>query len=86
MLLGFGLQVPDDTKLILQAVKVEPNEVRSELVSQVIKDPETTLPSPSEKKHFSGQHENLTQVRTPCFVFFYIYFDLFHYHQSALVW
>jgi len=52
--------VPDDTKLILQAVKVEPNETRSELVSQVFKDTET-LASTSEKKH-AGLRTNLTQV------------------------
>lgn len=39
MILAFvPLQVPDDTKLILQAVKVESNEARSEYVSQVFKD------------------------------------------------
>lgn len=54
-----ALQLPDDTKLILQAVKTEPNEARFEPVLQVLKDPE---PLPTEWK----EHSNPTQVNQ-CF-------------------
>ena len=55
----YASQVADDSKLILQAVKVESNEARSEFVSQVFKD-SSAVPLLSHKQ--TGLPDNSRQL------------------------
>lgn len=62
MILGINnsvcaLQVPDDTKLILQAVKFESSEARTEFEPQVFKD-SSALPLRSQKQSGSSKDVN----------------------------